>query len=847
MLGSIALIALVVFAIVTHGRLNKLQEEIDLLKRRRAVTGDESVFSPDSIQADMGPQPEQAAPPSSTVPKLPPQPATNTAPEKKAKPAGPSFEERFGAQLPIWVGGIALAFGGFFLVRYSVEAGLIGPGLRVILALLFGLGLIAAAFRFGPSNMRMGQSLAGAGIAVLYASVYMASSFYNLVPSTLGFIGMLATTIGAVVMALRYGPPIALMGFVGALLTPIMVGGDGSTPLLLVYLYLALSGFLFVSRQQNWRWVMYLVVPAMLLWALIVAVFIATPAELPLLGAFLLAIYLTFARLNRTSADGQPSVGHILQHLGTTLGVTTLMGATLALSDYNPAMQVMFYLLILAALALSVFQRATYKIAPWPALALGVMAIATMPVHLALLPMSMMLLVLVAPFLIVGMWRAMKGPEDESFGWAMLSSIAGLAFYITAYLRFGYAGARVELWPFILPLLWGGLGLLGMALFTAAATRLNKQTWQLEKNRQYTLGTLACTASAFFTFGLAAEITALPIAPNIICTLSTMGLAGQMLALALINRRAKLLVLRPLIAVLGSVALFTFVSVLFAGGVHWRIMDLTILLALLAATRVTLIKDKDDKLVHCLDVALLALAVLLGWRLVSEIVPYSLGLWAHGLNVGVLAAIGLAGLLWAIKQDRVPLRYASLTALLLAAIALIGDMTISNPALHRYAAVGDLPLFNALLVLYLLPSVILYKASGALEKTSPDRFIPLSRHALRITAALGGFMFLNLSVRHLFHGSALGQGHTSNLELYSYSFLWLVIGIGLLVLGTLRQHKPLRIASLLLMIATVGKVFLIDAAELEGLLRVLSFMGLGVALMGLGWFYKRFIFTRDEV
>jgi len=37
----------------------------------------------------------------------------------------------------------------------------------------------------------------------------------------------------------------------------------------------------------------------------------------------------------------------------------------------------------------------------------------------------------------------------------------------------------------------------------------------------------------------------------------------------------------------------------------------------------------------------------------------------------------------------------------------------------------------------------------------------------------------------------------------------------------------------------VGKVFLSDMAELDGVLRALSFIGLGGALVGLGYAYQR--------
>ena len=40
------------------------------------------------------------------------------------------------------------------------------------------------------------------------------------------------------------------------------------------------------------------------------------------------------------------------------------------------------------------------------------------------------------------------------------------------------------------------------------------------------------------------------------------------------------------------------------------------------------------------------------------------------------------------------------------------------------------------------------------------------------------------------------------------------------------------------------KVFLIDMSDLTGIYRALSFLGLGVVLIGIGWFYQRLLFPR---
>uniref|UniRef100_UPI003983A867 DUF2339 domain-containing protein n=1 Tax=Sphingorhabdus sp. TaxID=1902408 RepID=UPI003983A867 len=49
----------------------------------------------------------------------------------------------------------------------------------------------------------------------------------------------------------------------------------------------------------------------------------------------------------------------------------------------------------------------------------------------------------------------------------------------------------------------------------------------------------------------------------------------------------------------------------------------------------------------------------------------------------------------------------------------------------------------------------------------------------------------------------------------------------------------LRLAGLLLLTLVTLKVFLVDAAALSGVLRILSFLGLGIALIGIGWAYGR--------
>lgn len=245
------------------------------------------------------------------------------------------------------------------------------------------------------------------------------------------------------------------------------------------------------------------------------------------------------------------------------------------------------------------------------------------------------------------------------------------------------------------------------------------------------------------------------------------------------------------------------------------------------------------------------------------------------------------GLLWAGRRWSLPvLPRACLGLCWLALVTLImGPVLLANP-LWAPTAVGDWPIFNRLLPAYGLPALLCLAASRVLagwlpkfpvpgslaSKTSdpnpsspkapgpdapvPDRALPDSaldspvaafeRQAAGplMAASLGlALLLVTLEVRQLFQGAFLDSGSMLPAENYSYSLAWVIFGSLLLVLGVSRASRLLRWASLPVMLIAVGKVFLLDTASLGGLYRVLSFLGLGLSLMLLGWVYQRYVFT----
>jgi len=105
--------------------------------------------------------------------------------------------------------------------------------------------------------------------------------------------------------------------------------------------------------------------------------------------------------------------------------------------------------------------------------------------------------------------------------------------------------------------------------------------------------------------------------------------------------------------------------------------------------------------------------------------------------------------------------------------------------------------------------------------------------------------YVTFEIRRLYHGPVLTRGETSGLEQYTYSIAWLAFGVVLLGIGILFNSQRARLASAAVIALTIMKAFLIDMSTLTGVYRALSFMCLGLVLVGIGWLYQRILFRRQ--
>jgi len=179
----------------------------------------------------------------------------------------------------VWVGGLALALGAIFLVRYSIEQGFVGPGVRVTLGALLATALIVAAEwlrrqerRFGTTGVpaaHIPSILTAAGTTAAYATAFAAYAVYGFLgPETASLLlGLVAlTTLAA---ALLHGPALAALGLIGAEVAPLLVTAD--TPnywALYVYLAVVTAASFVLARARLWRWLAITAVAFALFWTL---------------------------------------------------------------------------------------------------------------------------------------------------------------------------------------------------------------------------------------------------------------------------------------------------------------------------------------------------------------------------------------------------------------------------------------------------------------------------------------------------------------------------------------------------------------------------------------------------
>jgi uncharacterized membrane protein len=173
-------------------------------------------------------------------------------------------------------------------------------------------------------------------------------------------------------------------------------------------------------------------------------------------------------------------------------------------------------------------------------------------------------------------------------------------------------------------------------------------------------------------------------------------------------------------------------------------------------------------------------------------------------------------------------------------ISVGGLLLLENPLLWRIDVGG--PIFNLILLGYAVPAVLMLLLSYAVAGHRPTAYAnTIAGGALTFALA-----YVTLEIRRFYHGPILNTGETTGAEQYTYSIGWLAFGVVLLGVGIVVNSERARLASAVVIALTILKAFVIDMSTLTGVWRALSFMGLGIVLVAIGWFYQRILFRRQQ-
>ena len=818
-----------------------------------SAQGDEAAI--DAVFAAAAQHAAEAAPPPQSP--LPPEPA----------PPSPSFEERFGASWVVWIGGIALALGGIFMVQFSIEAGLIGPGVRIFLGGLLAAALIAAGewtrrreFVVPLANVptaHIPSILTAAGTTVAYATIYAAYALYDFLPAPLAFILLGLVALATLAAALLHGPALAALGQVGAFVAPLLVASDlPNYWALYIYLAVVTAASYFLARARMWRWLVITAVAFGTLWMFPgiadARVDSLTPHALHAVIGFILAALLIVSGLFY-GPDAED--GRIDPVSSGALAAYLFASAVLVLvRDHETVAMTAFTLLTVATIAIAWrTEAATWAVPVAGALTAIVIAhwaididwytltapsgatAGAIPDESRLhygshLTLGFGLAALFAAMSFLSQGRSSRA--EAPIVWAATGTLVPLAILIALY---------YSIYGFERSLPFAAIALLMAALFAVATDLLTR--------REPRPG-MPSAAAIFATGSIAALALAMTFALE--KGWLTVALGLMVPGTAYVAEQRPLPWLRWLCGILVALVIARVGHdpriVADAGATpifNWILYGYGVPALAFWVAGWMLRRRADDVPSRMVDAAAILFTVLCATLEIRHYI-YSGDIYYRSAGLTEVALQVCGGLAMAIGLERIRVRTRSIVhdvavqliaGLSLAAIV-FGLLLLENPLLTG-ADVGG-ALFNLLLLGYAIPAILAATLGLMTRATRPQ----LYRTVAAITAVVLAISYLSLMVTRAFHGPVLSSGPFTSAEGYTYSAVWLGFGVVLLIVGIFLRSQPVRLCSAAVVLLTVAKVFLVDMGGLTGVWRALSFIGLGLVLVGIGYLYQRLLFAR---
>ena len=845
---------------VVTGREQRSRGRIDALERRVAGLSDEA---PSALPTPPVPTPPPAAPTVATPAVVTPaawgQPAAAAttqapvAPAPPVPPAPPSFIEVrvqqlrsastaeleqlvAGRLLPI-IGGVALVVAAILFLGLAFSRGWIGEEGRVLIGLAAGTAtyVLGAALLF-RSQAVIGHVLVGVGLGVISLALFAATQLYGLAPPELGILAALIADLSAAALAIRVRSQVlAGLGLVTVLVAPPLTGAEPSL-MTVLFLGVALVATTVIAIYQSWRWLPSL---AFVLTAPQLAVYAAGVPD-PIQAV---PVLLGFGALNAVAAAGEE--WRVLRRALSPSSAVLLVASAgfvvwaliVVLADAASAFEGVAVLVVgLGYLALggSFLYRGGDR-HPFGLLALGTgitAATLAVPLHFHGSPVPMI-------------WAA----EALALTWIYVNRshpLSGLGALILGLLATGHLMA-IEYPPSFMATAGGGgfpfadpAGLaLGWTLAVGVAAIAIVQT---NIERSYVAAVLLglvvwalphelVGVTLIWAWGLVAVVAAaacwrwLRVQPDDAFPLLPAAARGAPIVLMLVVAGAALLAygttlvaelpVRHLVDLLGSQGQTPPIPFTDAGSAMVLGMVVTGLAAGMLGEhrwwRATSVVLAAATVAYLLPFELPLAWVVVGWCLLSGALLAAREWWlpqpALGYAGAVLGVLAIGLYLLAVVPPQ------SLIAGFDPQLPVLNDGT---PA--ALASIGLL-------------------AFGAWLSNEPRQ-----RMGFAAAAGVGAVYLVSVAVIDVVEWVAGGSLAGADLEYIgqvALSACWATLGLGTLLAGLALRSLPVRVFGLALLGVATVKVFIIDLAALDVAFRVLSFVGLGLLLIGAGWIYLR--------
>lgn len=775
------------------------------------------------------------------------------------------------------VAAVSLGLAGVFFVQYGIESGYLTPPMRVLSALTLGAVLILGGeyLRRKGGDQRdelfayLPSTFAAGGLISLFAGLLSARLMYGLIGAETAFAALALVAALAVLIGWFYGPLLAAIGILGAFAAPFLVAGDPGAAALLYYFFaLVAVAALLVDSFKRWAWVSA--------FALVLG-FLA--ASLLFAGSGEAVHFVAFALIVTVAATAIPERSIVPLLAGPSIG-DNLMARWLRgnakpkeISPTSFPVRLAFGV-FLAATCVAVWVLDTSSGGFWLSMVglsgLFLLAVVWMRLapglwDLAAMPLVAMPLVLFAesqrysPLPTVRLeWlqSANRLAEQPASPVALLIVAVAVVFSVLLAWRSWRAVVRANVWAFAAAV-FAPFVVAELHMFWAPALVLGDAIWAT-----YVMAVAAVMVALALGFaridGAARQRVALfalaaltMIALALVLMLSssalTLALALMVLLAVWLDRRFGLPALAAFVWVGAGVTTWRMMFVpgmVFAQSTpFWELFcTFVLVLAMLWAAQFLLGRDKRPRTHTVIEAAFWTLLAAFGMamilRLFDTFWPDRDSSHAALSLMALVWLVSAANQLWRLK-GRVTWRWVRIALAVLYLLPglalLVGSGLFANPLWSRNEPVFGPPVLDSLLVAYLLPALLFLLVAVWFR-----HFNLGLRYAIGAVGVFYAGAYLGLEIRRLWRGDILNLPGVTVPELYSYTLAMLVASTALLFYAFWRHSPWLRKLALAGIGLTVAKVFLIDISGLSGLTRVVSFLGLGLAVAGLAWLDRWF-------